>query len=192
MQGGLRRRTRRNGTQALRAVNDQNDVQIVEATADAPTSHSSRNSRLMNSVAGIARMFSDSKSMSQAREAEALTMDYERARLKDLGIDKELEWKGLDDCFAGYDVLSYDPGELAPTNRMIEVTSAITSPLRFIIARNEWEQAQKLGAAYIFHVWDLQKTTPILYERTTEQVAKHIPSDNGKGRWLTVEILLDD
>lgn len=141
-------------------------------------------------MAGVAHMFSDVMKMSQAREAEALTLDYERERLKALGIDKELQWMGLDDCFAGYDVLSYDPGEFAPTNRMIEVKLTTTSPLRFVVTRNEWEQAQKSGAAYIFHVWDCQNTPPVLYERTTAQVAAHIPSDNGKGRWKTAEIPL--
>jgi hypothetical protein len=128
--------------------------------------------------------------MSQAREAEVLTMDYERKRLKDLGIGKELQWIGLDDCFAGYDVLSYDRGEFAPTNRMIEVKSTTASPLRFVVTRSEWEQAHKSGTAYIFHIWDLEKTPPVLYERTTAQVALHIPSDNGKGRWKTAEIPL--
>ena len=135
-------------------------------------------------------MFSDVKKLSQAREAEVLTMDYERKRLKHLKIDKQLEWIGLDDCLAGYDVLSYDPGTFAPINRMIEVKPATEPPLRFVITRNEWEQAQKSGAAYIFHVWDMQTTPPVLYERTTAQIALHIPTDNGKGRWKTAEIPL--
>jgi hypothetical protein len=135
-------------------------------------------------------MFSDIKTLSQAREAEALTMEYERRRLEGLGIHKALQWTGLDDCFAGYDVLSYDPGEFAPTHRMIEVKFAIGSPLRFEVTRNEWEQAKKSGAAYLFHIWDMQKTPPVLYKRTTAQVAVHIPSDNGKGRWKTADIPL--
>jgi hypothetical protein len=143
-----------------------------------------------DSVAGFARMLTDLEKMKQAREAEGLTMEYERQRLKELQIDKEPEWKGLDDNFAGYDVLSYDLGEFSPTNRMIEVKSTTVSPLRFIITRNEWEQAIKFGSAYRFHVWDMLKTPPILYERTSEQVALHIPSDNEKGKWKTAEIPL--
>jgi hypothetical protein len=143
-----------------------------------------------DSVAGFARMLTDLEKMKQAREAEELSMKYERQRLKDLGIDKEPEWKGLDDNFAGYDVLSYDRGEFAPTNRMIEVKSTTASPLRFIITRNEWDQAQKSGPAYFFHVWDMQKVPPILYERTSKQVALHIPSDNELGKWKTAEIPL--
>jgi hypothetical protein len=143
-----------------------------------------------DSVAGVARLLADLEKMEQAREAEALTMAYERQRLSNLRIDKEPEWKGLDDNFAGYDVLSYDPGKFAPTNRMIEVKSTVASPLRFIITRHEWEQAEKFGPAYLFHVWDMQKTPPFLYERTTAQVAFHIPTDNEKGKWKTAEIPL--
>jgi hypothetical protein len=145
-----------------------------------------------DSVAGFARMLGDLAKMKQARTAEALTMDYERKRLKDLGIDKEPEWKGLDDNLAGYDVLTFDPGDFAPTNRMIEVKSTIASPLRFIISRNEWEQAQKFGPGYVFQVWDMDKTPPVRYERTSAQVAVHIPSDNEKGKWKTAEIPLSN
>lgn len=143
-----------------------------------------------DSVAGFARMLADLEKMQKAREAEALTMAYERKRLKSLGIDKEPEWKGLDDNFAGYDVLSYEPGGFAPTNRMIEVKSTVASPLRFIVTRNEWEQAEKFGPIYVFHVWDMQKEPPVLYERTSSQVAAHIPTDNEKGKWKAVEIPL--
>jgi hypothetical protein len=143
-----------------------------------------------DSVAGFARMLGDLERMKYAREAEALTLDFERKCLQKLGIEKEPVWKGLDDNFAGYDVLSYDPGEFGPTNRMIEVKSTTASPLRFIISRHEWEQAQKFGPAYQFQVWDMDKTPPARYERTAAQVAAHIPNDNEKGRWKTAEIPL--
>lgn len=73
---------------------------------------------------------------------------------------------------------------------MIEVKSTVISPLRFIVTRNEWEQAEKFGPAYVFHVWDMQKTPPVLYERPSAQVAMHIPSDNENGKWKTAEIPL--
>jgi hypothetical protein len=143
-----------------------------------------------DSVAGFAQMLTNLEKMKQGRTAEELTMEYERKCLKDLQIDEQPEWKVLDDNFAGYDVLSYDLGEFAPTNRMIEVKSTTASPLRFIISRNEWDKAKTFGPAYLFHVWDMQKTPLILYERTSAQVALHIPSDNEKGKWKTAEIPL--
>lgn len=145
---------------------------------------------LWDSIVEYTRMLNGLNKMDEARKAEALSMEYERRRLKEIGIDKEPQWMSLDDNFAGYDVLSYNPGEFAPTNRMIEVKSTTASPLRFIVTRNEWEQAEKFGPAYLFQVWDMQKTPPVLYERTSAQVAIHIPSDNEKGKWKTADIPL--
>ncbi|WP_158817592.1 DUF3883 domain-containing protein [Methylocapsa sp. S129] len=143
-----------------------------------------------DTVTGFARLIADIAKMEQAREAEQLSMDYETQRLAKLGLNRTPEWKGLDDNFAGYDVLSYDAGEFGPISRMIEVKSTIASPLRFIITRHEWDQAAKIGPAYIFHVWDMAKVPPVLYERKSEQVAPHIPQDNEKGKWKTAEIPL--
>ncbi len=168
----------------------QNDRDVFAAAGLAKEPPSIEVVTWWDTVSGYARMLADIDKMEQAREAEALSIAHERARLKALGIDKEPEWKGLDDNFAGYDVLSFDPGEFAPTNRMIEVKSTVASPLRFIVSRNEWEQALKFGPAYLFHVWDMQKNPPVLYERTSEQVAAHVPTDNEKGKWKAAEIPL--
>lgn len=143
-----------------------------------------------DTVTGFARLLGDMEKMAQARAAEQLSIDHEIARLAQLGIDRVPEYKGLDDNFAGYDVLSYDAGATGPVNRMIEVKSTIASPLRFIVTRNEWDQAEKIGSAYIFHVWDMAKTPPVLYERTSAQIAPHIPQDNESGKWKTAEIPL--
>ncbi|MEO8017422.1 MAG: DUF3883 domain-containing protein [Pseudomonadota bacterium] len=143
-----------------------------------------------DSVSCFARLVIDLQKMEQARAAEKLTMDHESARLGALGIDKTPIWKGLDDNFAGYDVLSYDVGEFGLINRMIEVKSTTASPLRFILTRHEWEQALKSGSAYLFHVWDMAKAPPALFIRTADQVAAHIPSDNEKGKWSSAEIPL--
>jgi hypothetical protein len=143
-----------------------------------------------DTVTGLARLLTDIEKMEQARKAEQLTMDHETKRLVGLGINKSPEWKGLDDNFAGYDVLSYDVGEFGTINRMIEVKSTVVSPIKFILTRNEWDQAVKAGPAYLFHVWDMAKTPPVLYERTCAQVALHIPTDNEKGKWKTAEIPL--
>lgn len=143
-----------------------------------------------DSVSCFARLVVDLQKMEQARAAEQLTMNYEIRRLIDLGVDKSPIWKGLDDNFAGYDVLSYDIGEFGLTNRLIEVKSTVASPLRFILTRHEWEQALKSGSAYLFHIWDMAKQPPVLYVRTADQVAAHIPSDNEKGKWSSAEIPL--
>jgi hypothetical protein len=146
-------------------------------------------------ITGRARLEGDQAKMEQARRAERMTIEKEKERLKELGIDLKPIWMGLEDNFAGYDVLSYEPGEPAPTNLepaptnlLIEVKSTTASPLRFILTRNEWEKAKDMERAYCFHIWDMQKDPPILYIRSVAQVAPHIPADSEKGKWKQVEI----
>ena len=139
-------------------------------------------------VVGHARLIADYQKMDQARAAEMLSIEYERERLASLGIQREPEWPGLDNNYAGYDVLSFDKKDRGLVNIMIEVKSTIASPLRFIVSRNEWKQAEKVGAAYKFHIWDMAQEPPRLYVRTVKQVAAHIPSDNEKGQWSNAAI----
>lgn len=139
-------------------------------------------------VSGFGRVLSDQAKIEQGRRAEMLTLKHERSRLEEAGITKKPEWPGLDDNFAGYDVLSYDRGPAGLLNRLIEVKSTIASPLRFIISRNEWIKAKNTGEAYIFHIWDMGQSPPILHVRTVAEVKPHIPTDNGQGRWSNTEV----
>ena len=141
-----------------------------------------------DSVSGYARLLTGQEKMEQGRAAEILTLEYERERLKGLGIDLEPEWPGFDDNFAGYDVLSYDHGPHGIQNKLIEVKSTTVSPLRFIVTRNEWDKAERAGDAYHFHVWDMNQKPPVLIERTVAEVAPHIPTDGGKGRWTNAQV----
>lgn len=139
-------------------------------------------------ISGYARLSGNLESMEQARAAELLTLEGERRRLKESGICREPEWPGLDDNYAGYDVLTYEMGDTGLTNRMIEVKSTIASPPRFVVSREEWRTAERAGEAYSFHVWDMQKEPPQLYVKSVEEVAPHIPQDKGNGRWRNVEV----
>lgn len=134
------------------------------------------------------KLETDLEKMAQARVAEKLSWDFEKERLTKLGIETDPVWVGLDDNTAGYDVLSYEPGEPENTNKLIEVKSTVASPLRFYVTRNEWKQAMKSKDAYFFHIWDMQKTPPKLYVRTVSEVEPHIPTDNEKGKWSNAEI----
>ena len=126
--------------------------------------------------------------MKRARAAEKLTLEYEFEQLRQAGLDIVPRWMSIEDNTVGYDVLSYSPGDFGPVNRLIEVKSTIASPLRFYVTRNEWESALEFGEAFVFHIWDLQREPPLLYERTVEQVLPHIPQDNEKGRWANAVI----
>ena len=141
-----------------------------------------------DTISGMARLASDNEKMKQGRAAEILTIEREREYLRKIGINKEPEWPGLDNNFAGYDVLSYDFGESGMINKLIEVKSTMISPLRFILTRNEWNKAIKAGKRYIFHIWDMNKVKPELHIRTVDEVKPHVPNDNGNGEWKNTEI----
>lgn len=141
-----------------------------------------------DSVSGYARLLSDHQKMEQGRAAEILSLEHERRRLKDIGIDLEPEWPGFDDNFAGYDVLSYDHKTGGIANRLIEVKSTTISPMRFIVTRNEWNKAVQASDAYLFHIWDMNAAKPVLHTRSVADVAPHIPADNGKGTWTNAQV----
>jgi len=137
-------------------------------------------------TAGAARLAGDQEKLRRARQAERLSLERERQRLKSLGIALNPVWIAIEDNTAGYDVLSYDAGPVAPVNRLIEVKSTIASPLRFFLTRHEWDTAIKYGSSYFFHVWDIQANR--LYERAVADICPHIPTDNERGRWVNVEV----
>jgi len=139
-------------------------------------------------VTGQVRLAGDRLKLERARRAERLTLELEKQRLNQLGIKLRPIWMGLEDNMAGYDVLSYEPGDPTPTNKLIEVKSTIASPLRFMLTRTEWEKAKSIGEAYCFHIWDLQPSPPILYVRNVADVARHVPADSEKGKWQSAAI----
>jgi hypothetical protein len=139
-------------------------------------------------IAAHARRQGDEVRLARAREAEQMSLRFESERIANLGINEPVVWTSIEDNTAGYDILSYDLGQVGSVVRLIEVKSTIVSPLRFILTRNEWNTAIKFGAAYHFHIWDM--TTRRLHERTAAQIAPHVPKDNEKGRWKDAEIPL--
>lgn len=137
-------------------------------------------------VAGVARLQADQARLARAREAESMSLQFESRRLAALGINMAPVWMSIEDNTAGYDIQSFDLGHDGPVTRLIEVKSTIASPLRFWLTRHEWDTARKFGAAYFFHIWDLQG--PQLHERTVADILPHIPTDNERGRWENAEI----
>jgi len=141
-----------------------------------------------DTVQGRVRLNFDQERLVRARAAEELTIKYEQAELEKIGIARAPIWMAIDDNTVGYDVLSYRRSGDGERNLLIEVKSTVASPLRFIITRNEWDNADQVGDAYVFHVWDMNKIPPVLHVRTTDQIRPHIPVDNEKGKWKTAEI----
>lgn len=134
------------------------------------------------------RNIGDEEKMERARISEKLSLDREAELLKKLGISGRPIWIAIEDNTVGYDILSYRSGTHGLINRLIEVKSTIASPMRFYLTRNEWETALKFGNAFVFHIWNLQADPPVLFEKTVEQIAPHVPKDNEKGKWSNAEI----
>lgn len=141
-----------------------------------------------DTIQGRVRLNFDQERLIRARHAESLSLKYEQSELAKLGIDRAPVWMAIDDNTAGYDVLSYRPAEVGERNLLIEVKSTVASPLRFIITRNEWNNADQVGESYLFHVWDMDKDPAVLHIRTVDQIRPHIPVDSEKGQWKTAEI----
>jgi hypothetical protein len=93
----------------------------------------------------------------------------------------------IEDNTVGYDILSFDPGEVEPIAKLVEVKSFL-GQRRFYVTRNEWNTAIKFGSSYVFHIWDMQTAT--VHEKTVQQVLSQIPSDGQGGRWSEAIIQL--
>lgn len=136
------------------------------------------------------RLQKDLEFNQRAREAELLSLEREKAELARAGIEKAPVWMAIDDNTAGYDILSYWPGDYGPRNKLIEVKSTIANPPSFILSRNEWEQARKFGDSFVFQIWVFAGGAPRFFEKTVAEVAPHMPEDVGKGRWKNAMIPL--
>jgi hypothetical protein len=76
-----------------------------------------------------------------------------------------------------------------PSDLQIEV-KASERPMSFAtfhVSRNEWEAAQN-AERYVFHLWSLSPTGKSLAVLTPAEVAAHVPTENGAGRWESTVI----
>jgi len=140
--------------------------------------------RLNHEIRGIQNF----ENFTQGRTAEQRSLDYERGRLKRMGIELEPKWSAIDDNTIGYDILSYKNSGGFPSNLLIEVKSSSRNPPSAIISRGEWKKAQEAKDNYVFHVWNVK--TWNMYEWSVDLMAEHMPTDGKKGQWLSVEIPL--
>jgi hypothetical protein len=132
----------------------------------------------------------DLAKMSSGREAERLSLRHEKALLADAPDAPEVIWKSLDSNSAGYDIQSWQLLEGRWIPKYIEVKGSKRSPLSLFLTRNEWNTAVRHGQAYAFHVWDTLRLR--LTEVSVEQMAVHVPTDSGNGKWEQVRIQLDE
>lgn len=117
------------------------------------------------------------------RMGERLTLAHESRR-----TGREPKWVALDSNADGYDVLSRVSNK--DTRRLtIEVKTSSQAALSglFHLTRNEWNLALD-SLHHVFHLWNVSTDPPDLAILEVEQVAKHVPSDEGHGVWESARI----
>jgi hypothetical protein len=121
------------------------------------------------------------------RRGEMLTMSHEGARLTALGhAGMEPFWVALQDETLGYDVLSCDLSTGVARSLYIEVKASELKPFVFFISDKEWEFALRCEDPFVFHFWYVPGEE--LRVVTVDQIAPHIPVNNGAGVWKKVQI----
>lgn len=124
--------------------------------------------------------------LEQGREAEQLTIEYERHRLQSLGINLDPKWISVNDNTAGYDVQSFDVGIVDPIVKLIEVKSCARDIVAIFLTRNEWETAVARSPNYCFHIWLLPEKK--LLELRPDDIEPHVPINRGNGHWENAKI----
>jgi len=141
-------------------------------------------------LASLAYADVDIDRMVLGRRAERLSLQYEQYRLSEHLNAPEVIWKSLDSNAAGYDLQSWDSSEGCWSPKYIEVKGTMRSPPCLHMTRHEWNTAIRHHAAYSFQIWDLGRSR--MAEVSVEQMALHVPTDNGQGTWDEATIYLPE
>lgn len=142
--------------------------------------------RWWDELAQAQRASSNNVNLDTGRRAEQLSMAYERQRLDEAGrSDLAPILVAIDDNTLGFDIRSF---EADGSHRYIEVKGCSAPPLMFVLSRNEWRAAARIGDKYEVHLWNL--STSNLTSMPFAALAQHIPSDHGDGQWQQVKITL--
>jgi hypothetical protein len=116
----------------------------------------------------------------QGRTAERLALDHEFQR-----TGHKATWVAVLDANAGYDVRSRrsatDEREL-----MIEVKS--TRAAAIVVTRGEAKKAQEHPDDYLFYVYNMLETPPLLSIVAAEEMLRHMPEDSGDGAWVSFQV----
>ena len=139
-----------------------------------------------DNVSAFVRGVVDTERMIRARNAERLSLEYERKRLTGLGIERDPEWVSIEDNMLGYDIRSYDRSGDHIVGRLVEVKSTLSDTI--FISRNEWDNAITSADQVVFHVWKFPSQE--LHEYPTAVMQAHIPSDQGGGVWKELKVTL--
>lgn len=116
------------------------------------------------------------------RTGEELSLEFERNRVNKVPI-----WQSIDSNLSGFDILSVVSSEdTTPLRIEVKASNKISNSFSFYLTRNEWSVAET-SSNYLFHLWILDKT-PELYILNKNEVANHVPINQGNGFWESVKI----
>lgn len=113
---------------------------------------------------------------------ESLSVYYETWRTGKVPI-----WQSIDSCKSGFDLLSICE-KYSDKWLPIEVKASRDPRGRrpLVVSKNEWKVA-KQSSEYLFHLW-LISEYPRLFVVPTSEMGKHIPKEQGLGRWESAAI----
>lgn len=133
-----------------------------------------------DTLGNAARQSRQTTQLEVGRRAERLSFEYEHLRTGNPPL-----WQSLESNFAGYDILSKE----AHRTCLIEVKGSEQKYREAFcyITRNEWRVAERRITEYMFHLWLLRNQETLLLV-SAQDMAGHIPSDVGQGRWETVRV----
>ena len=120
-------------------------------------------------------------------EGEFLIIDYEKERTGI--IPKHIS---IDDDKAGYDILSTN-NKNGSKKLLIEVKNSSSKTLRFFITKNEFFKCSKNIDCYQFYFIDSRNMKrKKLYKFGYNLLSKHIPKNQGLGKWVNIELKPDN
>lgn len=96
-------------------------------------------------------------------------------------------WVALNDNFLGYDILSYRRIGNDWIPFYIEVKSTDSGLSKFLISDREIQTLVQSPNSYQIDFW--QASSGHLIEILGTQILQHIPTNNGNGRWKSLEIV---
>jgi len=174
------------GRERLKAALRDDELQCFREAGLFDSSPAAAIVEWWDELAAAARSDHDAETMIRARDAERLSLEFERTRLMRMGIELEPDWVSLDDNTLGYDIRSYDVRGHSLVTRLIEVKSTLANSI--VITRNEWSNASSAADRYYFHVWKLPER--VLEEIAVSTIREHIPINQGAGEWERARINL--
>lgn len=133
-------------------------------------------------LAARARGLHDVRLNETGRQGERLTLHYEKQR-----TGRSPRWIALDSNADGFDVLSSLSGaDSAPLCIEVKASRAGVHG-DFYVTRHEWNIAQDL-LHFTLHLWDLSTSLPRLAVLGIQDLAMHVPHDEGQGCWDSVRV----